>query len=295
MTTTWDRISSLAARQHGVVARWQLIEDGLSNGQVSAAVRRGRLARLARGVYLVEGAMRTPLVEVTADLLRAGPGSRAVGERLLAAAGIRDAAEDGGYAILVPPGRRVTGIDVPVRRDRWSKVGVPATVRGIPSWGVPRNLLEAGVETGADDRLATLADGVRRSSRRRMASVRQLVADHPDHPGGRRLLLLGCLDVDAPESPRERLLEALLHHLRPRRQVRLTAGIRVDFLIESLHVVVEYDGSDHEAGRARAADEARDDRIRALGYQVVHVRAVDLRDPAALLARIQAAAPHPAR
>lgn len=287
---TWEQITSLAARQHGVVARWQLVETGLTNGQVGAAVRHGRLGRLARGVYLVEGAMETPLVAVMAGVLRAGPGARAAGERLLAAAGVRDAAEDGGFAILVPPGRRITGLEVPVRADGFESAGVTASVRGIPSWGVPRNLLEAAVDTSDDEHVARLADGVRRTSRARMASVRRMATDHPGHEGGRRLLLLGCLDLDAAESPMERVLEVVLADLQPQRQVRLAPDIRVDFLIPSLRVVVEYDGSDHESGRARSADADRDRRIRDLGYGVVHVTRRDLRDPAALLARIVRAA-----
>lgn len=123
-----------------------------------------------------------------------------------------------------------------------------------------------------------------------MASVRRMVTDHPEHEGGRRLLLLGCLDLDAAESPMERVLEVVLADLQPQRQVRLAPDIRVDFLIPSLRVVVEYDGSDHESGRARSADADRDRRIRDLGYGVVHVTRRDLRDPAALLARIVRAA-----
>lgn len=287
---TWEQIAALAARQHGVVARWQLVERGLTNGQIGAAVRRGRLGRLARGVYLVEGAMTTPMAEVMAAVLRAGRGARAAGERLLAAAGVRDAAEDGPFAVLVPVGRRLSGLDVPVRADAFEDAGVAATVRRVPSWGVPRNLLEAAVDTPDDEHLARLADGVRRTSRARMASVRRLVARHPEHAGGRRLLMLGCLDMDAAESPTERFLEVVLADLQPRRQVRLAPDIRVDFLIPSLRVVVEYDGSDHESGRARSADAARDRRIRELGYVVVRVTRDDLRDPAGLLARIVQAA-----
>lgn len=286
----WDDVARLAARQHGAVGRAQLLgEVGATSGQVGGYVRRGRLLRADHGVYVAAGSAATPLREVVVAVLRAGHGARAAGERLLAASGVRDAGTDGPFTVLVPRGRRLPAFDQAWRPDEHPDAGVPAAVAGIPSWGVPRNLLEAAVDVD-DDRVAALADGVRRGSRRRMSAARELVADNPDHPGGRRLLLLGCLDVDAAESPRERLLEVLLHDLRPRRQVRMAPGIRVDFLIESMRVVVEYDGSDHESGRARKRDAGRDERLRALGYEVVHVTAADLRDPAGVLVRIHRAA-----
>ena len=46
-------ISRLAARQHGVVARHQLLDLGLDRGHIGRAVAAGHLLRLHRGVYAV--------------------------------------------------------------------------------------------------------------------------------------------------------------------------------------------------------------------------------------------------
>src|SRR5436305_2401132 len=46
-------IAELAGRQHGVVARWQLLRAGLGAGAVDLRVRRGRLHVIHRGVYAV--------------------------------------------------------------------------------------------------------------------------------------------------------------------------------------------------------------------------------------------------
>ena len=132
---------------------------------------------------------------------------------------------------------------------------------------------------------------MRRSGRRRSAVVEELVVAAPTHPGGRRLLVLGCLDVDAPESHPERLLEVLLAPLSPVRQATVVPGVRVDFLLADLGVVVEYDGSDHESGRARRRDARRDERIRReTGLVVVRITRVELRDPPGVLAKVLAAA-----
>ena len=50
----WDTlISSLAARQHGVVARWQLIEFDLGKGAIRRRLEAGRLHVIWPGVYAV--------------------------------------------------------------------------------------------------------------------------------------------------------------------------------------------------------------------------------------------------
>ena len=286
----WNRITSLTARQHGLASRQQLLELGCRAGQIDGHLHRGRLQRVAHGVYGVAGLPETPLTTVMACVLRSGPGARATGERLLAACGVRDAAEDGAFTILVPDGRRLRRATHPWRVDRHPAAGITASVRGVPSFSIPRNLLEAAVDTADDERVAVLADGARRVSRRHLVAVERLLLRYPDHVGARRLLRLGCLDTDAAESQPERVLEVLLGPFRPQRQVRIAPDLRVDFLLPDLRVVVEYDGSDHESGRARAADAARDRRLRERGYEIVRVRREDLRDPVAVLARIRAAA-----
>jgi hypothetical protein len=46
-------ISELARRQHGVVARWQLMERGWTEEEIEWRMRTGRLHRLHAGVYAV--------------------------------------------------------------------------------------------------------------------------------------------------------------------------------------------------------------------------------------------------
>src|SRR5690554_4521635 len=45
------RILEIAARQHGVVARGQLLREGLSRGEVEHRLRKGTLRPVHRGVY----------------------------------------------------------------------------------------------------------------------------------------------------------------------------------------------------------------------------------------------------
>lgn len=53
-TRPWDKIvGELAGRQHGVVARWQLLGLELGTDRIVRRVRLGRLIRLDAGVYAV--------------------------------------------------------------------------------------------------------------------------------------------------------------------------------------------------------------------------------------------------
>lgn len=64
------RVLDLARTQHGVVSRRQLLELGVSSSQIGRAVRRGRLARLLRGIFLMAPALDTFLSRCFAVQLR---------------------------------------------------------------------------------------------------------------------------------------------------------------------------------------------------------------------------------
>lgn len=67
---------------------------------------------------------------------------------------------------------------------------------------------------------------------------------------------------------------------------------RVDFLLESWRIVIEFDGAIKYAGSgadALIAEKRREDRIRDLGYEVVRVMWADLAEPAELVGRLRRA------
>jgi hypothetical protein len=73
LTGVADRvIKAIAARQHGVVARWQLLAAGVTRHQIELRLRNGRLHEIHRGVYLVGHRIPPPLAVEQAALLACG-------------------------------------------------------------------------------------------------------------------------------------------------------------------------------------------------------------------------------
>src|SRR3954451_19933943 len=66
-------IAELAARQHGVVERLQLVAAGLTVAEIEGRVRRGMLIPLHRGVYAVGHAVLRPAGYRLAAAMACGP------------------------------------------------------------------------------------------------------------------------------------------------------------------------------------------------------------------------------
>jgi hypothetical protein len=103
------------------------------------------------------------------------------------------------------------------------------------------------------------------------------------------------------ESPGETLLAHLLrlagHDVEPQFAVPGTGkwtrggrGYRADLRLSGTRVLVEFDGRvKYDDRQALWAEKLREDRIRSLGWVVVRVTMADLRDPAVVRARVDAA------
>jgi predicted transcriptional regulator of viral defense system len=65
-------IAAMARKQHDVVARWQLLEAGVTAHQIDLRLGHGRLHEIHRGVYLVGHSVAPPLATEHAALLACG-------------------------------------------------------------------------------------------------------------------------------------------------------------------------------------------------------------------------------
>ena len=189
-------IQRLAARQHGVVARWQLIALGVGETAIDRRLAEGRLRRIHRGVYAVGEIGRSGYW--MAAVLACGEGA------LLSH---RDAA-------MVWDLRKTnrTAIDVTVvgtsRKSR-AKLTIHSAVElhpddrvevdGIPVTSVPRTLLDLA-EVVALTELRRAYEAAERHRLLDMTAVHELL----DRSNGRRGLapLAALLDYD-PEPARD--------------------------------------------------------------------------------------------
>ncbi|MEX2194676.1 MAG: type IV toxin-antitoxin system AbiEi family antitoxin domain-containing protein [Thermoleophilaceae bacterium] len=132
-------LADLALRQHGVVARWQLLERGVSARAIERRLDSGHLHRVHQGVYAVGHRMLTQRSRWMAAVLAGGRGA-VLSHRSAAAL----------WGILAD-GRRT--IEVTVSRDRRPRARIQVhvsvvppdertVVDGIPVTTVPRTLFD---------------------------------------------------------------------------------------------------------------------------------------------------------
>ena len=94
---------ALAASQHGVVTRRQLLELGLSAKAIKHRLARGRLHPVHQGVYAVGRPELTQKARWMAAVLACGPGAALSDESAAAPYGIREVRARRGIEVTVPP------------------------------------------------------------------------------------------------------------------------------------------------------------------------------------------------
>jgi very-short-patch-repair endonuclease/predicted transcriptional regulator of viral defense system len=294
-TRCGDReIATLAGRQHGVVARAQLLELGLGEGAVDRRLRAGRLHRVHLGVYAVGHRVLSQQGTYLAAVLACG--SSAVLSHRSAAGlwSIRGAS--GGPIDVTVPGRSRSSRAI--FRHRSDLPADEATVRdGIPVTSVPRTLfdLAAVVSPTSVERALREAEYLRLDDR---LSLPELVERYPHRRGVRAVRACLARRAEHPGRIRSPLEERFLPFLRRYRLTlpSLNAWIelegsryQVDCLWPDASLVVELDG--YEAHGTRTAfreDRTRDRRLRVAGYGVTRVAWAQLEDePEALAADLR--------
>ena len=241
-------LASLLQRQHGTVARRQLLAFGLSGDQVDWRVKRGRLRRVHQGVYAVAGTPATREAHWMAAVLAAGPG---------AALSHRSAAE---LWALIPGCSSPLHVTVPRAGGRARRSGLvihraqaPTTRhRGIPVTTPQRTLRDLKAGRATFERAVSEAQRLRLISK--PEADRLLPEGKPPPNRFERLFLRICKEHGVP---------------KPTRQAEI-GPYTVDFLWPAQFVVVETDGhATHGTRTAFEEDRARDAELATRGYRVL--------------------------
>jgi hypothetical protein len=287
-------VRALATRQHGVVARWELLALGLSRDTIGRRVRSGQLVRVYPGVYAVGHAVLTLNGRRMAAVLAAGPDAAlshrdaAALHRLRTGGGARfDVTTTGAV-------RDVRGLSV-FRTATWPP-GHVTVVDGIPVTTVCRTIADlAGVLTdqALDSVLArtefeqydtTDLDAV-------VAALRGRRGSGPARLGAarERFAVLGAV---LTRSEGEILLREVLarHGLPEALMNHPVSGDEVDAIWPDVQAGIELDSWKFHRGRVRfVRDRAKLRRLTLAGYAILPFSGSDLvHDPAGLAAQAAA-------
>jgi very-short-patch-repair endonuclease len=256
-------LAALAARQHGVVAGWQLVEFGFTEDMLRWRLEAGRLYRVQPLVYSL-----TPSVasrgRVMAAWLTYGP------DALLS---------HGAAAAVWALGPWPSGsIDVTVAARRRGRPGirlhcahVARVLRdGFPVTTVARTL----VDQAAALPLGRLRDQFEHAERLGLLDVKGVNEHMPGRRGAKKIraILAEWTEPEPTRGELERAFRDLCRHYGlplPSQNVSLV-GYEVDAYWPQYGLVVELDGWEfHKTRRAFERDRRRDAALTAAGYRVL--------------------------
>jgi very-short-patch-repair endonuclease len=290
------RAWELAGRQHGVVARRQLLALGFNPAEIQHRIGRGRLHVVTRGIYAVGWPRLTRERRWVAAALTCGNDAMLSHRSAAALWGISKE-QRGRTDVSVKrrcelrrPGLRVRGRPTLAEED-------VASIDGIPVTGVVRTLIDLATELSPHD----VERAVNEADKRDLIdpeALRAALDRYQGEPGApllRKLLdkrTFRLSDSDLEILFRPIAVEAGLPFPLSKQMVN---GWEVDFYWPDLGLVIETDGLRYHRTASSQARDARRDRAHALAgmtslrfthYEVKHEPAVvraELSRAAALL------------
>jgi hypothetical protein len=273
-------IAAIAERQHGVIARRQMVEIGAGTGAIDHRVWSGRLRPIHRGVYGVghralsrEGRWMAAVLASHSGAVLSLRSSAALWEMRPTARGRIDITTR--FAMHARPGihphRAVLAPDE------------ITTHKGIPTTTPARTLLDLAAVLPPHD----LARAINQAEVLRLAdqlSLVELLKRHPASRGTnalRHILATARLGATITRSELEnRFLAFFDDAVLPRPNVNtLIEGVEVDFAWPDHRLIAELDGfAFHATRRAFEHDRARDRRLQARGWRVIRITWRQLHD-----------------
>lgn len=276
----------MAARQHGVATRAQLLGLGLSSRAIEHRIAKGRLHPLRRGVYAVGRPQITERGHWMAAVLGCGPEAVLSHGSAAALWQIRRA-EEGEVHISVPatclrrqPGIRLHRRAVLGTADVTERAGIPVTCPALTLLDLASTLsstrLEAAVN--AADKLDLIDPERLREELRRLAG-------RPGATALRKLLDRSTFRLTDSELERRFLRLIRSARLPTPETGRRVNGVRVDFYWPTLGLIVETDGLRyHRTPAQQARDRLRDQAHARAGLTALRFTHAQIRFEAPMVA-----------
>lgn len=286
-------IATLASRQFGVIARWQLVSTGVSPEQIRRRLAAGRLIEIHRGVYLVGHAARPANADEMAALLACHPHATLSHRTAAALWNLLPYPDQADVWVTIPPERRAGRAGIKVVRAHLDQRDIRRHL-GMRVTSPPRALLDIAAVTDPEQ----LERAVAEAQYLRLASEAEL-RDQLQRNAGKRGAgaLRGVLGI--PGGPKRTVSPGERAMLRLLRRGGFTGyetnakihGYEVDVLWRELGFAVEVDGYDAHAGRiAFERDRLKMAMLGAKGVSVMPVTGRQIKaDPEGVERRIRQA------
>lgn len=268
-------------RQHGVVARDDLLAAGLSPRELARWAEDGRLVSMARGVYRIGGVPPTFEAEVLAAIKVYSGDTWASHHTASRLASLGVYGPDPRIELTRPDDLSAQRCAARVHRSTTLPPHHLTTLRGIPMTTPARTLFDLARTTGPV-RLGRATTVALRDGKCTISGLYRVLYDlgGRGRPGTRRMRAV--LDEKGhhyvpTESELDELGRALLAGIGIEWQVELSdeRGYirRVDGLHRSSGLVIEFDGAAfHDPPEQAALDDDGDARLRATGHTVERLR-----------------------
>jgi very-short-patch-repair endonuclease len=266
-------VARLAARQHGVVARWQLVALGIDPTAIKRRVADGRLRRVHRGVYAVGPLDRKGYW--MAAVLAGGEGALLSHRDAAALWNLRQTNRTA-IDVTVPCARRRHRPRITLHSSGEIHPDDRAEVDGIPVTSVARTLLDLA-EVVWTEKLRRAYEAAERHWLLDMHAVNELLA----RSNGRRGLsaLLALLDYDPREALESksdlesRFLDLVREAGLPLPQLNvLVEGFLIDAYWPQARLVVELQSWEHHGHRqAFERDSSKLARLQVAGFRALPV------------------------
>jgi very-short-patch-repair endonuclease/predicted transcriptional regulator of viral defense system len=256
-------VAAIANAQHGVVARAQLVEAGLTRREIGEWVAAGRLHRLHRGVYAVGHKRLRIQGHWMAAVLACGKGAVLSHH---SAAALWDLRRVGSGAIHVTvPGDagRKPRAGIRLHRSTTLTQRDVTTQEGIPVTTVERTIIDLA-RTTRPEKLEQLVDAADQRRIVDFATLRQA------NPASLQAVLRAYDPAPTRSELERRFLNICKRHGIERPEVnQIVEGYLVDFVWRDRRLIVEVDGYEyHRAPGKFETDRERDAELGAKDWRV---------------------------
>jgi hypothetical protein len=286
-------ISWFADRQHRVVGRAQLVDEGVKPGAIHRRVEAERLHTIHQGVYAVGSRKLSAEGRLLAAVLAGGPEAHVCA--VSAAAHFGFARDDRRQVhVASHTSRKRNGIRF---HELDLKPGEVTTSKGIPITTPARTLLDCATALNAHQLEQALREALYHHHTT-LPTLRRLLRAHPCHRGRKKLNKAIQATQDAPGVARsglERWFQRFLgrHGLPgPELKVPMRLGeleIEADCWWRDRRLIVELDHrSTHTRRKDFETDRRRDRAALVAGVRIVRVADEDKRDEPRLAAELAA-------